>query len=388
MQINTAPILLTTDEGKRASEIARRCVHCGFCNTTCPTFDLLGDERDGPRGRIYLIKELLETNRLSEAAEIHLDRCLTCRSCETTCPSGVEYGELLEFGRHYVRQRKSNFEPLRWLLLKVLPNRRLLRLFVALGRKVKFALPAHLQDSLAKPKAAKSIKSSENASVVLLQGCVQQVLTPDVVVHLSVLLKELDVPFRVVKNESCCGSLHLHTGDLDEARKYMARLIDGVKRGEQETVISTASGCGVTLKDFARLLPNHKHSEAFVENTKDIAEFLSKFEFRKLEGVDRVAFHSPCTLQHGQSINGVVEKILRQTGYDLVHVRDSHLCCGSAGTYSILHPELSNTLRENKIDALQADGPDVIATANIGCQIHLGAASSKPVLHWIQLLRV
>ena len=388
MQVKAAPILLTSDNGKRANDILRKCVHCGFCNATCPTFKLLGDERDGPRGRIYLIKELLESNRPNESVGFHLDRCLTCRNCETTCPSGVEYGELLEFGRDYLKQRGRRFSLLGWFLLNILPNRLLFRTFVFLGRLTRFALPSYLRDALVKPVRAPKVQSSANASVVLLQGCVQQVLTPDVVAHLGSLLERLGVGFRIASNESCCGSLHLHYGSLEHARRYMSRLVEAVDRDENETVISTASGCGLTVKEYVRHLPDHEESLSFSANTQDVSEFLSRFDFAKLDNVDRVAFHPPCTLQHGQSVNGVVEKVLRSAGYDVVDVRDSHLCCGSAGTYSLTQPEISNALRDDKLNALVAHKPDVIVTANIGCQMHLAVKSEIPVMHWIQLLDV
>ena len=386
MQVDFSESLLKTYDGKRAEEILRRCVHCGFCNTTCPTYDLLGNELDGPRGRIYLMKGMLESEAVAEDAVHHLDRCLTCRSCETTCPSGVEYGDLLEIGRRFVKQRSSRTTMLERLLLWVVPFHRRLKLMVRLGRMFRWLLPNELK-SMMQPLRRNKLRESEGPSkVTLLQGCVQRVMTPEVVRHVVELLKARGVEASIRDRETCCGGLHLHLGHQDEAERIMDSYLSTLYRDETESYLSSASGCGVTVKSYGKHLADSRAAN-FAERTQDICEYLREFSFEKHPNIQRVALHNPCTLQHGQQIRGQIEKILTNAGYELVPISNSHLCCGSAGTYSIMQPELSVQLLEQKIESLQANSPDVIATANIGCQLHLNTRATVRVMHWVSLLR-
>jgi len=406
MRTELPPALLATASGKRADEILRSCVHCGFCNATCPTYLLLGDELDGPRGRIYLIKDMLETGSSDAVTVRHLDRCLTCRACETTCPSGVAYGELLEIGRetlaHQTRRPLLQRSMRRWLL-RIVPNPRRFRRWVALGNLFRWVLPRSLRQHLPPlGRAAKLVRTGKRDGVagdarrvLVLQGCVQQVSTPEVNGKLRALLAARDIQVVTAPAETCCGSMALHLGQGQQATATMIRNLaalaphlDGV-----DAIISTASGCGVTIKDYGRLLadePQHANLAARVSALAvDVAEYLHGLEttWARDDSIDRVAWHAPCSLQHGQRVTGVVEQLLGKAGYQLTAVRDPHLCCGSAGTYSLLEPMLAQRLRDDKIAALGADDPQVIATANIGCQLHLGAAAGMPVMHWLQLLR-
>jgi glycolate oxidase iron-sulfur subunit len=395
--------LRATPVGRRADEILRSCVHCGFCNATCPTYLLLGDELDGPRGRIYLIKDMLETGAADAVTRTHLDRCLTCRSCETTCPSGVQYGELLEIGRDLLETRVARppvQRGMRAWLRRVVPNARSFRRWLRLGRAFRWFVPASLKAQL--PPLGRVVRAGPPPParqamqrVLLLEGCVQQVTTPEVNAALRGLLERQGVDVITAREETCCGSLALHLGRGDEARATMIRNLEALAPHLDglDAIVSTASGCGVTVKDYRRLLADHpRHAETaarVAELTVDVAEYLSGLdvEWSRDPAFERVAWHAPCTLQHGQRIRGTVEALLARAGYELVPVRDPHLCCGSAGTYSILEPELSTQLRDQKLAALREHGPEVVATANVGCQLHLASAARLPVLHWLQLLR-
>ncbi len=380
-------MFLETETGRRADQILRRCVHCGFCNATCPTYLERGDELDGPRGRIYLIKGLLESGVANSIAATHLDRCLTCRACETTCPAGVEYGELAEIGRDVVRRggaSKSGW--ITQLLLVLVRHPNWLRFFMRLARPARFILPTALRETLGVvPSKGESIGSND-APVMIMRGCVQSVVTPEVNDHLARLLQTRGIAFRFSEEKSCCGAMELHAGRHNDALNQMQDNVRMLDSSSLETVISTASGCGVTLKEYGRLLGSSE-GRAFSEKVFDAAEYLQTFTFtKKREDIVRVAWHSPCTLQHGQRLRGMVESILINTGYELVPVKDSHLCCGSAGVYSIEQPALSRQLRQRKIDSLMVNQPDLIATANIGCQMHMGAVADVPVVHWLELL--
>ena len=402
MQTELPLQLLATEHGARADSILRSCVHCGFCNATCPTYQLLGDELDGPRGRIYLIKEMLETEQADAVTRLHLDRCLTCRACETTCPSGVRYGELLEIGRDYLEAELPRHGVDRWLrrwLLAVVPRPRRFQRWAGLGRAFRWLLPRKLARQL--PPAARSRSepvarwSLPRQRVLLLQGCVQRAATPQVNAQLTKLLAVRGIEAITVSDEVCCGSLALHLGAGEQARATMAGNTDALAPllPEVAAVISTASGCGVTMKDYGRLLADdpqrRDRARQLAEQTVDVAEYLHGLDsdWQRDEKVRRVAWHPPCTLQHGQQITGLVEALLERAGYELVPVRDAHLCCGSAGTYSLLQPELAGRLRDAKLAALDAHRPDVIATANVGCQLHLTADPGTPVVHWLELLR-
>ena len=370
---------------ERAEEIVRSCVHCGFCNATCPTYRLEGDELDGPRGRIYLIKGLLERAEANEVAELHLSRCLTCRACETTCPSGVAYGELVEYGRELLSDHhKATF--LERAMLAVVPNVRLFTALHRIARPFRSFLNPKLADQLQRKAGMRRPSDSLPARVVILQGCVQRVLTSEVAEHLAQLLDALDIGYRFAAQEKCCGAMHLHAGRTKQAQQYMRANIEAVALEPDEIVVSTASGCGVTLKDYGRALGNDPDATLLADRTMDVAEFLAEFAFEKQSGFDRIAFQSPCTLQHGQRITGVVESILRGAGYEVLESAEANQCCGSAGTYSVLKPTRSRQLRAKKLNALLEQQPDAIVTANVGCHLHLESVSPVPVLHWIQLL--
>ncbi len=385
MRVDLARDLLATEEGQRAEEILRRCVHCGFCNATCPTYNLLGDELEGPRGRIYLIKGLLESNKVNENARKRLDHCLTCRNCETTCPSGVEYGELLEIGRGFLHLRAPSTSWLERLLLQVVPYYRRLRFLVRLGRLARWFIGDPLKRMLQPIRRNRLDANDPDAKVTLLQGCAQRAMTPEVNQRLVDLLRERGVAVQVRYNESCCGGLHLHLGHHEKAKRMMLSYVESLFDKETEVYLSSASGCGVTVKDYSRYLDSYE-ARTLAERTQDVSEYLQQFTFKKHPNIQRVALHIPCTLQHGQRLHGLIEKILKRTGYELVPIRDSHLCCGSAGSYSILQPELSSQLLDRKVACLLEHAPDVIATANVGCQIHLASGMRERVVHWVNLL--
>ena len=385
MQTRLPEAFLATQRGQRADAILRSCVHCGFCNATCPTYQVRGDERDGPRGRIYLVKEMLESGRANAAARAHLDRCLTCRACETTCPSGVAYGELAEIGRELLEEQLPNRHWLLPFLLRVAPYPRRLAPLVALARPLRRLLPKRLRRLLRPPPKSASLPKSGRA--LLLQGCVQRVVTPEVNAHLAELLRDRGLAPYAVEEEQCCGGLALHLGRPNRAamRANAERLL----QGDPEVIVSTASGCGVTLKETGRLLGDET-ATAFAARVRDAAELLRGYAFRKrlVEGRElrRIAWHPPCTLQHGQGVAGAVEEILSATGYELAPVADAHLCCGSAGAYSLLQPRLAAELKRRKARALERHAPEAVATANVGCQTHLADALGVPVLHWLELL--
>lgn len=417
MQTRIDPAVLATDRGRRADEILRSCVHCGFCNATCPTYQVRGDELDGPRGRIYLIKGLLESGPGGSVAvaRTHLDRCLTCRACEITCPSGVRYGELAEIGREILEEQAPNRGLLLRLILLIVPRPRLLRPLVVLGRMFRWLLPRRYRRLLEPPPRHRDTREAgggrdgvrdtrrvrdtresggggdtRRARALLWQGCVQRVVTPEVNAHLADLLRDRGYEPVLAAAEECCGGLALHLGRTDEARALMARNVGRLSGLDVDVIISSASGCGVTLKDYGRLV-DLAGANSFAERVRDVAEVLAEFDFRKraIEGreIQTVAWHPPCTLQHGQRVTDLVERLLRKTGYRLVPVADAHLCCGSAGTYSLLQPKLAGELKARKAAALSCHGPDVVATANIGCQTHLADAIDVPVVHWLELLR-
>ena len=402
MQTNLHPDILATDRGARADEILRACVHCGFCNATCPTYQVLGDELDGPRGRIYLIKNMLETGSATREMRVHLDRCLTCRACETTCPSGVRYGELLEVGREVLEEtcpRPPVQRAARWLLREVVQRPGLLGATIGVGQTVRALLPRSLSAKVpmrvAKPSWPKPVHARR---VLILNGCAQAAATPDVNHALAQLLDAHGI--SALPADGCCGALPEHMTAVDSAARMLATNVRGwgaLCASTVEAIVSTASGCGVHVKAYGRLVRDAALSAAAVrvaELTVDVAEFVATLPPLRSSHPRRVAWHAPCTLQHGQRITGVVERLLIAAGHELVPVADAHLCCGSAGTYSLLQPALAQELGARKFAALTAARPDVIATANVGCQLHLGALKSPtaggghapPVVHWLQLL--
>jgi len=401
MQTNLPQDLLDTVSGKRADEILRTCVHCGFCNATCPTYQLLGDELDGPRGRIYLIKGMLETGTGHSTVQTHLDRCLTCRACEPSCPSGVAYGELLEIGRDTLarHRRRPLLERLtRVALVQVVSRPAVFRILVRLGAWIRWVLPERLRGLLPAPAGIRERSPREvvdvKRRVVVLEGCVQRVATPASNAALRRLLQDNDIGVLEISGEQCCGGLALHLGQTERAHQSMRRNIAAlVGAGDGgETILSSASGCGVTVKDYGRLLAEDplwsRKARQVAGRTLDVAEFVDReqLRLRRDERFTRVAWQAPCTLQHGQGISGTVEGLLERAGYQLLPVAEPDACCGSAGSYAALQPEISQALRERKLTALLALEPDVIATANVGCQMHLGAATDVPVLHWLELV--
>jgi Fe-S oxidoreductase len=399
MQTRLAPPFSDSPAGAEAEAILRSCVHCGFCLATCPTYQLVGDELDSPRGRIYLMKQVLEGEMPSRTTQHHLDRCLTCRACETTCPSGVRYGALLEIGREAVEQRVRR--PLRerlvrWLLRKLVPYPQRYALLLRLGQILRPLLPSALR---AKLPPAQRVGARPAASgtrrMLVLEGCVQSVATPLTNAAARRVLARLGIELRAAPAAGCCGALAQHLSAGEEARAAMRRNIDAwwpeIEAGA-EAVVITASGCGAQVRDYGHLLADEPRYAARAARVsalaRDLSEVLAPEDRRAWAGVGagrRVAFHAPCTLQHGQRVVGVVEGLLRDAGFELAPVADAHLCCGSAGTYSILQPELSRRLRDQKIGALAAGAPQRIVTANIGCQLHLQGGTQVPVGHWIEL---
>ena len=426
MQTNLADFIRDTPQGREADQILRSCVHCGFCTATCPTYQLLGDELDGPRGRIYLMKQVLEGAEPTARTQLHLDRCLTCRACETTCPSGVQYGRLVDIGREVVERRvpRSPGQRLaRYVLREFLPRRWLFAPVLRFGQMVRPLLPRALAAKVpARQPAGLWPRASRPRRMLALAGCVQPALAPDINAASARVLDRLGIALIEAPQAGCCGAVRFHLNDQDGAREDARRNIDAwwpyIESGgdtQVEAIVMTASGCGVQVRDYAHLLqddPAYRGKAARVSLlTRDISEVIAAEKERLLAllgnttggqgllvaaqadagstGVmpkPRLAFHSPCSLQHGQQIRGAVEEILRGAGFELTAVADSHLCCGSAGTYSILQAEISRKLRDNKLASLNAGMPQQIASANIGCIAHLQGGTAIPVRHWIELI--
>ncbi|MCY3540988.1 MAG: glycolate oxidase subunit GlcF [Gammaproteobacteria bacterium] len=388
MRTMIAPTLKNEDAVQELVTEISKCVHCGFCNSVCPTYQLTGNELQGPRGRIYLVKGLLERDDTNEALEDSLSKCLTCRACEPACPSGVQYGKIAEEARFLINNRPSRRPFLQRMLLKVIPDIVKFKRLYRAGRWFRPLVPSKsLREALScKLPSPPTITGMKEGKVVLLQGCVQQALTPEVVLHLAKLLETRDIPFRVLSQERCCGSLNLHLGEKEAAQNEMTANVSQMRIESDEIILSTASGCGVTLKEYDRYLPQVEHASSFARAVRDICEYLVQFEFKKAHEAERVVFHSPCTLHHGQKISGLVETILTRTGYEVIPYRDAGQCCGSAGTYSLLQPEQAIALRDKKTAALTDVAPNVVVTANVGCQLFLEPALDVPVLHWIELL--
>ena len=403
METRLLPAIAATPEGQEADAILRACVHCGFCTATCPTYQLLGDELDGPRGRIYLIKQALEGGEVSERTQLHLDRCLTCRSCETTCPSGVRYGRLVDIGRKFVDDRvgrRSVDAARRGALRRGLLSRSLFAGALTLGRLAKPLLPRTMAATIPDARSAGQWPASRHARRALIAvGCVQPALAPNIDVATARVLDRAGISAIAVEGGGCCGALSYHLSEHEEARTLARRNIDAwwphVERGA-EAVVVTASGCGVMVREYDHLLARDpvyaERARRIAALARDPVELVAQAwrklvpQLRQRARPPRLAFHPPCTLQHGLRIRGQVEPLLADAGHTLVPVADAHLCCGSAGTYSILQPELANALRKNKLAALEAQRPDVIATANIGCMTHLQSGTRVPVRHWIELL--
>ncbi len=406
MQTNLAEFIRDTPEGREADAILRKCTHCGMCTATCPTYQLLSDELDGPRGRIYLIKQVLEGATPTAKTQLHLDRCLTCRACETTCPTGVRYGRLVDIGRHLVEERvvRGPVESAwRGALNAVISRSTLFGTLLRMGQLTRPLLPSALKRKV--PPAAAPAgpwpAATHARKMLVLDGCVQPSLSPATNAAAARVLDRLGISLLRAAGAGCCGGVSFHLNLQDKALDVMRRTIDAwwphIEQGAEAIVIA-ASGCGVTVKEYGHYLAHDPAYAAKAKRVSDLTRDISEVilaEKGKLKAAlppspfplpRRVAFHAPCTLQHGMKLTGRVESLLADLGYSLTQVPDSHLCCGSAGTYSILQSELSQRLLANKIAALEGGQPAAILTANIGCQAHLQTATSLPVRHWIEAL--
>ena len=408
METHLSPEFAHTREGQEAEAILRKCVHCGFCTATCPTYQLLGDELDGPRGRIYLIKQVLEGAAPTEKTQQHLDRCLTCRSCESTCPSGVQYARLLDIGREVVERkvpRTGKAALMRAGLREFVPRGELFFPAMKLGQMVRPLMPKVLKAKVPPLSSAGPLPTRTHARTMLaLKGCAQPAMYPNINGAAIRVLDALGITLVEPSGQGCCGAVRHHLSATDAARDDARRNIDAwwplIVKGA-EAIVMTASGCGSQVREYGHLLahdPVYAAKAARVtELTRDISEIVSaelntengkarKSALATRRSGERIAVHNPCSLQHGQQLRGLIEDIVRATGAELTPVADGHLCCGSAGTYSILQPELSSRLKENKLAALNAGRPALIVSANIGCIAHLGADAGIPVRHWIELL--
>jgi glycolate oxidase iron-sulfur subunit len=400
METRLAKWIRDTPDGRVVESVLRSCVHCGFCNATCPTYQILGDELDGPRGRIYLMKRMFETGEVTASTREHLDRCLTCLNCETTCPSGVQYHKLLDIGRATIEKlvpRPASERVKRGLLRAVLPRPRLFATLTRVGQGMRPLLPAALADKLPRniTTARKRPQRHHPRFVLILEGCVQPGLSPNTNAAASRVLDRLGVGIVAVPEAGCCGAVDFHLNAQEAGLERARRNIDAwwplIENGA-EAIVQTASGCGAFVKEYGFLLRNDPDYATKAEHVSTLAkDLIEVLRNGPLEGLRvgagaRLAFHCPCTLQHARKLGGAVEEVLRRIGFELTPVPEGHLCCGSAGTYSLTQPELSTRLRDRKLDALESGRPDVIATANIGCQIHLNGAGRTPVRHWIELL--
>jgi glycolate oxidase iron-sulfur subunit len=402
MQTHLSAQYRDTAPGREAEAILRKCVHCGFCTATCPTYQVLGDELDGPRGRIYLIKQVLEGETPTRQTQLHLDRCLTCRNCESTCPSGVEYGHLVDIGRRVVDEkvaRGTGSRLVRWLLKAGLTSP-LFAPAMKLGQSIRPLLPSVLQEKVPPKQPAGEWPTREHArKVLLLEGCVQPAMMPNINSATARVLDAAGIQTIVADQAGCCGAIRFHLNDQDGGRAQMRANIDAwwpfIERGGIEAIVMNASGCGVTVKEYGHLLQQDAAYAAKArrvsELTRDLGELLPDV-VAALRGnvsvpVGTIAYHPPCTLQHGQKLRGGVEAGLRELGFDVrVALNESHLCCGSAGTYSLLHTDIAHELRDRKLGHLSQLQPQAIVSANIGCIAHLQSGTATPVRHWVELL--
>ena len=404
MQTHLSPEFQGTADGRAAEAILRKCVHCGFCTATCPTYQLLGDELDGPRGRIYLIKQVLEGAPPTRKTQQHLDRCLTCRNCESTCPSGVQYGHLVDIGRKIVDERvprPAAERGVRWLLKEGL-NSPLFAPAMAVGQVVRPLLPATLQAKVPERQDAGALPQRHHTRrVLVLQGCVQPAMSPNIDAATARVLDAAGIQTVVAPQAGCCGAVRFHLNDQAGGTAQMRTNIDAwwpyVQNGAVEAIVVNASGCGVMVKDYGHVLrddPAYAEKAARIAAlTRDLSELLPDLvpalQGRLADSVRqrRLAYHPPCTLQHGQKLRGGVEQHLAALGFDIRCASDeAHLCCGSAGTYSVLQPELSTQLRDRKLGHLGAVRADTIVSANIGCITHLQSGTPTPVRHWVEVL--
>ena len=407
MQTHLAPEYQDTPEGREAEAILRKCVHCGFCTATCPTYQLLGDELDGPRGRIYLMKQVLEGQAPTRKTQQHLDRCLTCRNCESTCPSGVQYGHLIDIGRKLVDAkvpRPASEQALRWTLKEGLTSS-LFGPAMKLGQAMRPLLPTALKAKVPAPQAAGRWPEARHAKrVLMLAGCVQPAMAPNINSATARVLDAAGIEAVLAPKAGCCGAVKFHLNDQAGGLAQMRANIDAwwpfIASAEPvQAIVMNASGCGVTVKDYGHLL---QHDPAYAEKarqvsalTRDLSELLPelvselrpKLDPARAQACGQIAFHPPCTLQHGQQLRGGVEQHLGALGFSVrVAPVESHLCCGSAGTYSVLNPELAYQLRDRKLGHLDELAPQAIVSANIGCITHLQSGTATPVRHWVELL--
>lgn len=400
MQTSLKPELLKTAHGQRIDEILRKCVHCGFCLATCPTYQLTGDELDSPRGRIYQIKQVFEGVPADKSTQLHLDRCLTCRSCETTCPSGVNYAELLDYGRAEVNntvQRPALQQATIRLLNTFLPYpKRHAFSFKALSF-FKPLMPNVLGRKIPSIRAAKKYAVSQRQNfktVYLLEGCVQSTISPNTNQAAIAVLRCMGYQVIREKSPKCCGALSHHSGNEENTLAFIKKQLEQWQIADEETplsaIVSTASGCGVMLKDYHRLLPDHykKIYQHLLTKIVDISELLDIKSLKPHLNPQKtsIAFHAPCTLNHGQQLGDSLKNTLTQLGYALKNPKNPHICCGSAGTYSIMQPALSAQLKSDKIKALEDTKSELIITANVGCEHHLASSSKIEVKHWIELI--
>jgi len=408
VQTRILPSVLDTPAGREADKILRSCVHCGFCTATCPTYQQLGDELDGPRGRIYLIKDMLEGGPVSRTTQQHLDRCLSCRACETTCPSGVAFAHLADIGRQMVEQRVPrpwSGQLLRRLLLAVLPRRARFARLLALGRMLQPLLPARLARRIpprkARPQQAEACPAAafperaQARKILLIEGCVQPALSPEIDAAAARVLETLSIQTLRTGMVQCCGAVEHHLNASERALQRMRANIDAwlpFLDAGAEAIVSTASACALEIREYGYLLrddPDYADKARRISaRCRDLVELLEAENLDALRPKQpaRIAVHAPCTLQHGQQLQGRVERLLAGLGHQLTPVADAHLCCGSAGAYSLLQPELAAALRDDKVKALSAGRPEMFVTANIGCLHHISAGANLPVRHWITLL--
>ena len=407
MQTSFTPEFLKSLDGQRVDKILRKCVHCGFCNATCPTYQLTGDELDGPRGRIYLIKNFFEqtSDQLSSEVSLkHLDRCLTCLACETTCPSGVQYGELVDIGRKHINassKRPITNKLKRKLVLTLFSKSNRVTVLLSLAKLFKVFLPSRLarkiptKNELATDKVVVDLNNSSIESKLLtIKGCVQNSTAPQINLATKKVLANSNIQLDE-SDAGCCGALAFHLTELDEAYSVVRKNIDSwyeLLNKNYSKLLVNSSGCSSFVKQYDTIMQDdieYAEKASYIsKHCIDLSELATELTPTKPSSNHQhtVAFHSPCTLQHGQQINNEIENVLKVHGYKLVEVQDSHLCCGSAGTYSLLEPELSSQLLVNKVSNLEKNQPDIIATANIGCLIHLQSGTDIPVKHWIELL--
>ncbi len=414
MQTNFTAEQLKDPGIARANEILRACVHCGFCTATCPTYQVLGDEADSPRGRIYLIKDMLESGRPADERTVrHIDRCLSCLACMTTCPSGVHYMHLVDHARAYIEKtyrRPWADRALRWLLARIIPyptRFRLALLGAKIGRPLRWLMPdARLRAMLEMaPRHIPPVSPNDDpqvfpaigerrARVALMTGCAQRALNTDINDATIRLLRRLGAEVVVARGAGCCGALTHHMGREAEAHDFAARNIRAwmaeVRGAGLDAIVINTSGCGTTVKDYGHMFrtdPLAEEAAQVAALARDVTEVITELGLPEgaPKGV-RVAYHAACSLQHGQKIREAPKALLRRAGFEVVEPADSHLCCGSAGTYNLLQPEISAELKRRKVATLEARVPDVIAAGNIGCMVQIGGGTDVPVVHTVELL--